>query len=299
MVSRSSINAEDAPLNSLFTRYKAIAIVSLVVLFFTQCYMTYHTYAWKDHDYHALIKPLLSNKYLSDLEGDVLYPGGEKIWVDFMRRNYGTLENLYAEDSVAFNAYAQRAVDTLFREFRKKSNLDSFMLQLFKEHNLDSSTIYRVAVQDVGIKFPGRDVALFNKDVPAPLIHKEILFKWGGIIDGSLENCTQANRFTTIFVDSEEKCNCYIRFSLWIDSPRRTREILASLLPVLLLSLSSISLMVLLFFLTFRNWARQKQLADLKQDFVNNITHELNTPLTTIIVANRNLQDEKIGRNRD
>lgn len=286
-------------MNSLFSRYKAIAIVSLVVLFFTQCYMTYHTYAWKDHDYHALIKPLLSNKYLSDLEGDILYPGGEKILVDFMHRNYGTLENLYRGDSAVFHAYTQRAIDTLFRELIQKSSLDSFMLQIFREHNLDPSTIYRVAIQDVGVKFPDRDVPLFSKDAENPLISNEILFRSGAIIDGSLDNCTQANRFTTLFVDSQEKCNCYIRFSLWVDTPYRIREILLSLLPILLLSLSSIAIMVLLFFLTFRNWARQKKLADLKQDFVNNITHELNTPLTTIIVANRNLQNEDIGRSRE
>ncbi len=286
-------------MSSLFARYKAIAIVSLVVLFFTQCYMTYHTYAWKDHDYHALIKPLLSNKYLSDLEGDILYPGGEKILVDFMQRNYSTLENLYRADTLAFDAYAQRVMDTLFRELRHKSTLDSFMQQLFREHNLDASAVYRVAIQDVGLKFPDRDVPVFSKDVPHPLMSGEILFSGGAIIDGSLENCTQANRFTTIFVDSQEKCNCYIRFSLWIDSPTRIKEIMGSLLPILLLSLSSIAIMVFLFFLTFRNWARQKKLADLKQDFVNNITHELNTPLTTIIVANRNLQNEDIGRSRE
>lgn len=286
-------------MNSLFTRYKAIAIVSLVVLFFTQCYMTYHTYAWKDHDYHALIKPLLGGNYLRDLKADILYPGGENILADFMHRNYGTLENLYRGDSVAFDAYAQRAMDTLFRELRQKSNLDSFMQPIFREYNLDPSVVYRVAIQDVGVKFPDRDVPLFSKDASNPLISSEILFRWGAIIDGSLDNCTQANRFTTLFVDSEEKCNCYIRFSLWVDSPHRIREILLSLLPFLLLSLSSIAIMVLLFFLTFRNWARQKKLADLKQDFVNSITHELNTPLTTIIVANRNLQNEDIGRSRE
>ncbi|MCD8540503.1 MAG: HAMP domain-containing histidine kinase [Leadbetterella sp.] len=286
-------------MNSLFTRYKAIAIVSLVVLFFTQCYMTYHTYAWKDHDYHGLIKPLLGSRYLSDLQGDILYPGGEKILVDFMNRNYSTLEKLYWRDSTAFGMYAQRAMDSLFHELRQKSTLDNFMQELFRQYSLDSSVIYRVSIQDVGLKFTDRDVPLFSKDGANPLISGEILSSTGAVIDGSLENCTQANRFTTILVDSQEKCNCYIRFSLWIDSPHRTKEILRSLLPILLLSLTSITLMVLLFFLTFRNWARQKKLADLKQDFVNNITHELNTPLTTIIVANRNLQNEDIGRSRE
>ncbi len=257
--------------------------------------MTYHTYAWKNHDYHALIKPLLGKKYLSELEGDILFPGGEKILSGFMARNYGHLENLFATNGDVGGAYTDRALDTLFRELRRKSTLDSFMLPLFKEHNLGPSTVYRVAIQDIGLKLEDSDIPLYSKNMPASPLWEGLLSKDGVIIDGSLEKCIEANRFTTIYVDSKEKCDCYIRFSLWIDSPYRTREILHSLLPLLLLSLSSISIMVLLFFLTFRNWARQKKLADLKQDFVNNITHELNTPLTTILVANRNMQNPEIS----
>ena len=256
--------------------------------------MTYHTYAWKDHDYHALVKPLLGKKYLSDLEGDIVYPGGEKILAGFMERNYSTFHHLFITDSVAFSKFAAHAVDTLFYELRQKSTLDSFMLPLFREHNLGPATVYRIAVQDFLVKLDMVDVPIFpgkNAGSDGDAFREE------GLIDGTLEEVSEANRFTTIFVDSKDKCNCAIRFSLWVDSPNRKWEILRSLLPVLLLSLCSISIMVFLFFLTFRNWAKQKKLAELKQDFVNNITHELNTPLTTIIIANRNMQNEVIGNN--
>lgn len=48
---------------------------------------------------------------------------------------------------------------------------------------------------------------------------------------------------------------------------------------LLLLSLS------LAFWMTFRSLHKQRQLAKLKQDFVNNMTHELKTPITTVGVA--------------
>lgn len=37
----------------------------------------------------------------------------------------------------------------------------------------------------------------------------------------------------------------------------------------------------------------------MKSDFINNITHELHTPLAAIIVANKNLQNEKIIEKRE
>ena len=51
---------------------------------------------------------------------------------------------------------------------------------------------------------------------------------------------------------------------------------------------------VLIYYFTFRNWIQQKKLAELKSDFVNSITHELHTPLSAIIVANKSLQNERI-----
>ncbi|HUX85278.1 MAG TPA: HAMP domain-containing sensor histidine kinase [Chitinophagaceae bacterium] len=42
---------------------------------------------------------------------------------------------------------------------------------------------------------------------------------------------------------------------------------------------------------TIRTMLRQQRISDLKTDFINNITHEFNTPLATIAVATKMLQD--------
>ncbi len=48
------------------------------------------------------------------------------------------------------------------------------------------------------------------------------------------------------------------------------------------------------FFLTIRTLLRQKKLADMKNDFINNMTHELKTPLATISLAVDALKSEKV-----
>jgi two-component system phosphate regulon sensor histidine kinase PhoR len=88
-------------------------------------------------------------------------------------------------------------------------------------------------------------------------------------------------------------------FSLHVDILNRRLTILRLMMPSFLLSLLSIASVVLLFFITFRNWLRQKKLSEMKSDFINSITHEFNTPLSAIIVANKTMQNEKIISNKD
>jgi two-component system phosphate regulon sensor histidine kinase PhoR len=90
-----------------------------------------------------------------------------------------------------------------------------------------------------------------------------------------------------------------ISFSLYIDTYDRKQTILRLMMPTFLLSLLSVGSVVLLYFVTFRNWIKQKKLSEMKSDFINSITHEFHTPLSAIIVANRTMQNEKIITNRE
>jgi two-component system phosphate regulon sensor histidine kinase PhoR len=47
------------------------------------------------------------------------------------------------------------------------------------------------------------------------------------------------------------------------------------------------------------NWLRQRKLSEMKSDFINSITHEFNTPLSAIIVANKAMQNEKLVQSKE
>ena len=53
------------------------------------------------------------------------------------------------------------------------------------------------------------------------------------------------------------------------------------------------------FYLTIRTILTQKKLSEMKTDFINNMTHELRTPLATIAIAVDTLKNEKVIGNRD
>ncbi len=54
-----------------------------------------------------------------------------------------------------------------------------------------------------------------------------------------------------------------------------------------------------LIFYSIRNFIQQKRLSDIKTDFINNITHELKTPLATLAVATKVLENVEVKKNPD
>ena len=52
-----------------------------------------------------------------------------------------------------------------------------------------------------------------------------------------------------------------------------------------------------MFIITYRNLMEERRLSNLKTDFINNMTHELKTPLSTITVAGKTLEMPQIRNN--
>ncbi|MDO5017034.1 MAG: HAMP domain-containing sensor histidine kinase [Porphyromonas sp.] len=72
------------------------------------------------------------------------------------------------------------------------------------------------------------------------------------------------------------------------------RQLLTGSMDFLVPSLVFTLLLVIVFTVTIVSLFRQKKLEELRKDFVNNMTHELKTPVSTIMVASQMLNSENL-----
>ena len=85
-------------------------------------------------------------------------------------------------------------------------------------------------------------------------------------------------------VDFEIKSERYYSIANW------GQTIIRQMAGLLIFSLLLMVFVVYLYYLSLKNLIGQKRIADIKTDFVNNITHEFQTPLATMDIAIKTLQ---------
>ena len=162
--------------------------------------------------------------------------------------------------------------------------LNPYIKNFLQRLNMNTEFFSYFIIRELRIITPTQSYSIFSDDGTDQIDQENRVIKRDG----------------AIFVNSyiAEGNYFYIEFNYSIDFTYRTKIIYNEMKGAFLLSLLSIVVAGAVFLLTIRNMLKQKKLADLKSDFINNLTHELKTPLTTISVAGSSLANPKIQENR-
>ena len=282
------------------TAYKIIAIVSLLILSSVQFFLLYNTYELKNDHYYIAERDVINSEYSYAVRNDKVMPGGQRILDGFIYRDIRTLDSLHQADSAAFAIYGQKVLDSAFKALILANNIDSLLNGIIQKNHFNRNLQYGLFVGSLAFAFqPNKFIPLYSRFDPAPYIDPSIQTPNGIHVGGALKDIYPQSLTTALTVSSPLAYSYRIEFYLYVDVQNRKETILRLMMPTFILSLLSVVFVVLLFFLTFRSWIRQKKLSEMKSDFINSITHEFHTPLTAIIVANRTMQNEKIALNRE
>ena len=100
---------------------------------------------------------------------------------------------------------------------------------------------------------------------------------------------------TTGFKDSNYKL--LTEDTLFVSVKNWEKIILKRMATIFILAVLSMLILISLFVIAIKALIQQKKVSDVKTDFINNITHELKTPLTTLSVTTKILERKEVKEN--
>ncbi|MGJ1246236.1 MULTISPECIES: sensor histidine kinase [Sphingobacterium] len=216
------------------------------------------------------------DKYISN---DKIFPGGQKLIDSTLMPHLVRLKAYYQDDSNAFNNLKDSIAKKLVARLRNHPAMDSLFHKIRSEVNLGEGFGYAIVLKDVSVTFDAKTfipIMDFGIDQHIP-------------IGGEFRFIDKDNIVSSIAITANSKMSNRVAFTLYVGNIDTNFSVLRSIFPLLLLSGCCIIGIVWLYLMTYSSWIKQKRMAEMASDFINNVTHEFNTPLTTIRIGLTNL----------
>jgi len=265
-----------------------IGIISIVILISVEIFIIRGIWKQKD-ELFSLRYTMVSQEGLGFIRRNMSTDGFDTVRI--LLRNYSEQVNreIHAiKDEKELNARKKDIFDYFTKVLNQEQDFSSLLSSYFKMRGFESKFKAVLVVNDIEMinndtivvfrseGFSNRRPSESRRRTPSSEISgSRIYVNWFGMEDNDY-------RF---------------RFDFYIDFSDKQKVILKESAAYLAMSGLSIIVVVILFMITYRNLMEEKRLSDLKTDFINNMTHELKTPLSTITVAGKTLEMEQIRNN--
>jgi two-component system phosphate regulon sensor histidine kinase PhoR len=207
-----------------------------------------------------------------------------KIILNYASRQFSdSLVNIKS-DSVKLVSEKQNIYDYFLYVLNNEQDYSSYLSSFFDRMGFEKDFIHRIIINNLDI-IDGDTLNIYRDET-----FRNFSPSFTAANQGSKSSILVQRQWFT-------GDNYNLNFEYYIDFSDKQRMILREMATSLSMSLLSIILVVTLFIITYNNLIKEKRLSDLKTDFINNMTHELKTPLATITVAGKTLEMEKVRQN--
>jgi len=258
------------------------SITALLALSGIQAYLIHNTYQLKKEAFIKKNKEAISridNTVEMDSLGEIWYSNLSANLLKYKKRTIVKKETInrlnLKTDSInnLFKKYYAKEIDSLNLEYHVKYKKTIKSIIIFDEDETD--TIYYSDGEEkyllFGENFPDRNGYLISKA------------RWFTEYDYD-DNYNSLKDSIHVEIRTEDSVNIIgWKLIVW-------RQMAILFVFSVLLFLFVVGLLLY----SIRNLIRQKKLADVKTDFINNITHELKTPLATLGIATKSLRKTEI-----
>jgi len=260
----------------------AFSVIALIVLMTVQCYLVKTAYEYKVAQFHTQIKneiAQISNNY-SDIDS-ALVSKKEALYKSLSEKYIkGKNTKLDLKIGVLKNEYQSAVTKEIQRKFER--DLPNFKIDFAIV--LNKFILYQNAkkADTIFSEKPFIQNKLYGN--LASLNHAFLVRNYVGTTNGIFDN----QQYQLLTEDS-----MYVSVIDW------EMIILRRMTFILILSLFSILTLITLFIIALKALIKQKKVSDVKTDFINNITHELKTPLATLGISTKILAQKSIRENEE
>ena len=105
----------------------------------------------------------------------------------------------------------------------------------------------------------------------------------------------EASTYLVPLFESDNKTN----YELYVNFPEKGKLVVNSILGMAILSLVFTAVIILAYSSAISQIYKQRQISQIKTDFINNMTHEFKTPIATINLALDSLKNPKVKDNKE
>lgn len=186
---------------------------------------------------------------------------------------------------------------TPIEQFKRSGELNDIEKSLIKEHiKLLASRI------PIHLRVSNNEL---NLNLTSEFEHRGINTKFKyGVYNNDLATKLKSGYFRLdanktymipLFADSEGRSN----YQLYVSFPDKKNYLIASIGKILGLSALFIVVIILVFISSLYQMIKQKQISEIKTDFINNMTHEFKTPIATINLALDAIKNPKIINDKE